>query len=160
MNSLYCSSRQYKPKNTTLVVQKRVHTYQIIKDVVYSAPMTCFIMVSQLTLYEILQNRGATIRQDNLPTSWSKVTSSAHSLWHSKLGFISYMVPSFCVSNKHLLIFILEYALALYPLSLIILTWICIELHDRNFRPLIWLWRPFHKCFHYCSTMKKMGYNQ
>ena len=27
------------------------------------------------------------------------------------------------------------------------LTWVCIELHGRNFRPLVWLWRPFHRCF-------------
>ena len=30
---------------------------------------------------------------------------------------------------------------------LIILTWVCVELHGRNFRPLVWLWRPFHRCF-------------
>ena len=27
------------------------------------------------------------------------------------------------------------------------LTWVSVELHDRNYRPLVWLWRPFHKCF-------------
>ena len=37
---------------------------------------------------------------------------------------------------------------AFYPILLICLTWLCIELHDRNgFRPLVWLWRPFHRCF-------------
>ena len=30
---------------------------------------------------------------------------------------------------------------------LIFLTWVCVELHGRNFRPLVWLWRPFHRCF-------------
>ena len=36
----------------------------------------------------------------------------------------------------------------MYPIiQLIILTWICVELHGHNFRPLVWLWRSFHKCF-------------
>ena len=26
-------------------------------------------------------------------------------------------------------------------------TWVCIELYDRNFRPLVWLCRPFLRCF-------------
>ena len=30
---------------------------------------------------------------------------------------------------------------------LIFLTWACVELHGCNFRPLVWLWRPFHRCF-------------
>ena len=30
---------------------------------------------------------------------------------------------------------------------LIFLTWHCIKLHGPNFRPLVWLWRPFHTCF-------------
>ena len=39
------------------------------------------------------------------------------------------------------------YISIVYPLLLIFLTWACIELHGRNLRPLVWLWRPFHRCF-------------
>ena len=35
---------------------------------------------------------------------------------------------------------------AFYPLVLIIGTYILIELHDRNVRVLVWMWRPFHRC--------------
>ena len=41
----------------------------------------------------------------------------------------------------------LGYISAFYPILLIFLTWVCVELHGRNFRPLVWLWRPFHRCF-------------
>ena len=34
-----------------------------------------------------------------------------------------------------------------YLLFLTFLTWTCIELHGRNFKLLVMLWRPFHKCF-------------
>ena len=33
----------------------------------------------------------------------------------------------------------------MYPFLLILVTFICIELHARNFRPLVLLWKPFHK---------------
>ena len=43
--------------------------------------------------------------------------------------------------------FFLGYISACYPIVLICLTWVCVDLHDRNFRPLVWLWRPFHRYF-------------
>ena len=65
------------------------------------------------------------------------------------LDFISYAVPPFCVS-KDLRLYhraILGYITAFYPMLLILITWICIELHDYNFRIIVFLWRPFHRCF-------------
>ena len=35
----------------------------------------------------------------------------------------------------------------IYLLFLIFLTWVCIELHGRNFKLFVVLWRPFHRCF-------------
>ena len=40
----------------------------------------------------------------------------------------------------------LDYAIAIYPLLLVIIIYIVIELHARWYRVLIWLWRPFHRC--------------
>ena len=59
------------------------------------------------------------------------------------------LLPPYCVSSKirPLHIALLGYISVFYPILLIFLTWFCVELHDRNFRPLVWLWRPFHKCF-------------
>ena len=61
------------------------------------------------------------------------------------------IVPPFCVSpnltNIHA--FALEYIEAFYPLILILITYICIKLHDHNFRPVVLLWKPFHRCFVY-----------
>ena len=39
----------------------------------------------------------------------------------------------------------LQYIPALYPLCLVIISYILIELHARNCRPVVWLWKPF--CF-------------
>ena len=38
---------------------------------------------------------------------------------------------------------------------LIFLTWACVELHGHNFRPLVLLWRPFHRYF----VLLRRGWN-
>ena len=40
---------------------------------------------------------------------------------------------------------LLDYAVAVYPLLLIFITFICVKLHD-NLAIVVWVWRPFHKC--------------
>ena len=42
-------------------------------------------------------------------------------------------------------VLLLEYAIGVYPLFLILLTYILVKLHD-NFTIVIWLWKPFHRC--------------
>ena len=39
----------------------------------------------------------------------------------------------------------LEYIVIFYPFLLIVFTSLCIELHARNFRPIVLLWKPFHR---------------
>ena len=42
---------------------------------------------------------------------------------------------------------LLELVAALYPLPLIFLTFILIEMHASNIRVVVYLWKPFHRCF-------------
>lgn len=73
------------------------------------------------------------------------------SFWN--LDFFRYAVPQFCISSKltDLDVLLLECISAYYPLLLVILTFVLIELHARNFLPLVILWKPFHKCFATCQ---------
>ena len=59
------------------------------------------------------------------------------------------IVEPFCISPnmKNLHAFALEYFEAFYPLTLIVISYICVKLHDHNFRPIVLLWKPFHRCF-------------
>ena len=41
----------------------------------------------------------------------------------------------------------LDYAIAIYPLVLIIITYLLVELHDHDFKIIVCFWKPFHKCF-------------
>ena len=37
--------------------------------------------------------------------------------------------------------------MAFYHIFLILITYVCIKLHDNNFRPIVWLWKPFYRHF-------------
>ena len=41
----------------------------------------------------------------------------------------------------------LEYVVAIYPLLLTVMIYLCIEMHDRGVRLMVCVWRPFHVCF-------------
>ena len=75
-----------------------------------------------------------------------KVILTCYGIWN--LDFFRYLIPPFCVSQslKNIHVLALQYVSAFYPLLLIALTYACIELHGHNFRPIVWLWKPFHKC--------------
>ena len=64
------------------------------------------------------------------------------------LDFIRYVLPPFCFSRGMTLMYkiFLGYVSILYPLCLIFLTWVCIELHGRNFTPIVHLLSPLCKC--------------
>ena len=72
------------------------------------------------------------------------------SFWN--LDFLRHVVPPFCISSRltDLHAVLLECISALYPLFLVVFTFACIELHARNFRPLVILWKPIHKYFTNC----------
>ena len=112
-------------------------------------PFTAFVLYCQICV---------TIDRIQMPTR-SKFTSKHHSptilllartlsgIWN--LDFGRHIIPLFCVSENlntyHALL--LDYILAFYPMLLILITYILINLHGQNFKPVVMLWQPFHKCF-------------
>ena len=58
------------------------------------------------------------------------------------------MVPSACVSvNMDNLQFLaLGYIPAVLPIVLVFVVYAAIEIHGRNYRPLVWCWKPFGTC--------------
>ena len=121
-----------------------------------SAPMTCFIMYGQLVVLGFYDECGLsesvfsqikfTDRGNTLRTG-TKIILTLYGVFN--LDFFNYVLPLFCISSRlrPIHVYFLGYITAFYPFLLIILTWFCVELHGRNFRPIVWLWRPFHGCF-------------
>ena len=118
-----------------------------------SAPMPCFIMYAQIIAIVIDSNYSKAITKTLLKENWDfrpdmQIIITLYGIFN--LDFCHYNTfPPYCLSNKLKFIHITAfgYISAFYPILLIFLTWVCIELHGRNFRPLVWLWRPFHRCF-------------
>ena len=73
--------------------------------------------------------------------------TTSYGVWN--LEFFRYFIPPFCVSNNLTTVHVLalEYVVALFPLLLIVLTYICIELHAKDCKLIVCMWRPFNVCF-------------
>ena len=75
-----------------------------------------------------------------------QILSTLYGVWN--LDFFRTLIPhTICLKVDTLQVLALDYSIAFYPLSLIIVTYVLIELHAHNFRVVVWIWRPFHKCF-------------
>ena len=110
-----------------------------------SAPMTCFILYSQLIVVELVMERKLPIDIISPNHPLLKTSLVLYSLWN--MDILRYILPPFCVS-RHLQIIhivLLNYLSILYPIFLIFVTWVLIEIHGRNFKPLVWCCTPFHK---------------
>ena len=84
----------------------------------------------------------STIKYRNLSGTLRMGTKSLLTVYGVfNLDFFHYVLPPFCISSK------LRSISAFYPFLLILLTWFCVELHGRNLRSIVWLWRLFHRCF-------------
>ena len=126
---------------------------------VTSAPMTSYVMYSQLLVFAFTVDIEAisVIRAEINGGIYIllNIVIMLYGIWN--LDFFRYIVPPFCVSSQLKIIHIvfLTYISAFYPLCLIAITWACIELHSRNFKPLVWLWKRTHRLF----FMMKQGWN-
>ena len=120
---------------------------------VTSPPMPCFILCAQFVAFafdklDFLDEHSTPIITDHL--DFRLDTKTVRSLYRIiTLDLAQIFLAPLCVSSKLKFIHVtfLGYISAFYPFLLIFLTLLCVELHDRNFRPLVWLWRPFHRCF-------------
>ena len=86
---------------------------------------------------------------DQLTTSAKiavRITLSFYGLWN--MDIFRFILHPFCISANFnsLDVQTLEYVAAFCPLVVLVALFICIELHDNGFRPIVVIWRPFLKC--------------
>ena len=116
-----------------------------------SSPLSALVFMSQIVVYTIRLNVPFHMYIENEVTGFSYIALQQLlvlcGIW--SLDFFRAVIPPFCVSSsiKNVHALALEYLVAFYPIFLILITYICIKLHDNNFRPVIWLWKPFHRHF-------------
>ena len=116
-----------------------------------SSPLSALVFMSQIIVYTFRLNVFYHMYIENevkgFPYVALKVLLVLCGIW--SLDFFRSVTPPFCVSSniKTLHGLALEYLVAFYPIFLILITSACIKLHDSNFRPVVWLWKPFHRHF-------------
>ena len=112
-----------------------------------SAATNAFIFFSQVislpfAVLLITTSWNLWLKGSQLAKVLSTTVVFPYSIW--SLDFSSVSGPNFCLSPSisvaHVLA--LQYISALYPLVLSMVAFIIIELHARNFRPVVCLWRP------------------
>ena len=71
--------------------------------------------------------------------------TSLYSIWN--LDFFRAVIPNICLNIGTLEALALDYAIAIFPLLLILLSYFLISLYDNNLYCMVCLWRPFQKLF-------------
>ena len=112
--------------------------------------VSSFILSSQFIIYQLVFTRRYPINLIVHQSSSNPLFKIVLALYGiPTLDFFRRVLPPFCVSSslQHIHVAFLGYVSVLYSASLIFLIWMAINLHDRNCRILVWLWKPFQRCF-------------
>ena len=114
-----------------------------------SGPMNAVLIVVHVTLAKINLSPDTYLFKSSNPLSYYPVLflMTFYGIWN--LDFLRYVVPPFCIGRSltSLQAEALEYVVAVYPLLLIVLTYICVEMYDNGYRIIVALWSPFKKTF-------------
>ena len=73
----------------------------------------------------------------------AKIYTMFYSFWN--LDLFRSVIPDICLNVTTLQALALDYFLALYPFVLILLSYLLIELHDRQYTAIVLMWKPFRK---------------
>ncbi len=120
---------------------------------VVSGPINSFIFYSQISTssflgisfaMSVLGAQGTFTYPNRMSTV---VVAALYDMWN--LHVFRAIIPLFCLTRhlRSLQAYALEYILAFYPLVVIVFLYICIQLHAGDFRPVVYCWRPFLRCF-------------
>ena len=117
---------------------------------VTSSTLNAFVMVSQIAASPpVIRNSYSRDLVSDHYHDFSqfilKLVIAIGTIWN--LDFFRSLYGYICIHSdlSYQQILLLEYVIAIYPLFLILLTFILVKLHD-NFAFVVWLWKPFHRC--------------
>lgn len=95
-----------------------------------------------INVSDVLCSRTAIRTNDNedgeIQSFKNPAAHSSDIKWHLEFGHFSFLDPPFCVSShlSNLQALSLEYVHVIYPVVLLAMTYMCIELHARSFKPI------------------------
>ena len=126
---------------------------------VTSAPMNGFIFACQSISIVFSSLPYLILNLSPFIQIIANVLYTVYGFWN--LDFFRYVIPSFCVSEylTPIQVVALEYVVAFYPLLLIVTTFICVELHARDCRLIVLLWRPFSRCLAFVLKGRELNFS-
>ena len=71
-----------------------------------------------------------------------KIAFPFYSFWN--LDFFRSFIPDICLNVDTLEALVLDYTVAVYPIILIVISYVLIEMYDHNVQCVVCLWRPFY----------------
>ena len=150
MQCVNCTNSEYNwLKFTTIAFFPLTVLYFVVvlfKVNIMTPQLYGFITFSQVIASPIvLRAILLSLRSNNSMSTAARTAGTLYGVWN--LDFFRTLLPKTCLNVTTLTTLALDFAVAIYPLVLVIFTYILIELHARGYRLIMWLWRPFHKCF-------------
>lgn len=111
-----------------------------------SAWLDAYIFFSQI-ITSPGNSRAYLYKLSDMSSFGGHLVQTVYGIWN--LNFLELLVPPFCIHPgfSTLYVMALEYMTAFYPLFLVLITYIVIELYAHNFKPLVVLWKPFRTIF-------------
>ena len=79
----------------------------------------------------------------------TRILGSLYDIWN--LNFFRFFDMGICLGTNTLQTLTLDLIVGIYPLLLIVLSYILINMYDRNFKVLKIMWKPFHSLFSLCK---------
>ena len=117
-----------------------------------SGPFLGYIIFCQIMIFCVRKKQklyhSVLEEMDAFGYNVANISLTLSGVWWYFVSVI-WWIPPVCLSENmnSIQMVSLDYVFVLYPLFLLIVTYVCIELHARNFRLVVYLWKPFHKCF-------------
>ena len=117
-----------------------------------SASMNAFVLFSQMVTAPYFHNPliftfGIMFFNQTQSQVLEALISVPYSIWNLEF-FTTSLIPGFCLDDSLTTLDIigLKYLSAFLPLLLIVICYILIELHGRNYQLVRCMWRPFRSC--------------
>ena len=116
----------------------------VVAPKLYVFVLAAQILASPLILRLILT--AVSLHKRYRRTKILSVLATVYGIWN--LDFLRIdVLPQICINVIPLHTLALDYLVAIYPMLLIGIVYIIVELHGSGFRPVLYMWRPFHRFF-------------
>ena len=113
-----------------------------------SPSMNAFVFFSQVVSIRYFHNYNCWFfGADHINPSLSTPVFFLYGIWN--LDFFRNIIHGVCLHEglNTLQILVINYVMAFYPMLVLMISFICIKLYDRNVRFVRFLWKPFKYCF-------------